>query len=191
MKKGFTLIELLVVIAIIAILAALLMPALSRAREEARKASCKSNEHGMGVAVTLYRNANKGNFPIYGGTVAKCLGALFPDYAESQGMFDCPGGTTVPCTYDAGNEVINGYDYLLEPTVRPGSGQMMVFYGDRPASASVKLNNHSEGANALFKDTHVEWIKVSGGKMANPYVDGDDCIYDDDGVNDDCWLEDF
>ena len=190
MKKGFTLIELLVVIAIIAILAALLMPALARAREEARKAACKSNEHAVGVAVTLYRNANKGSFPARGPTNAKCLGGMFPEFAESQGIFDCPGGTTVACSYDPSELAVDNSDYTLDPTINANSGQLRVFYGDREGSAA-KLNNHSEGANALFKDTHVEWIKVSGGKMANPYVDGDDCIYDDDGVNDDCWLEDF
>ena len=48
-KKGFTLIELLVVIAIIAILAAILLPVLSEAREQARRAACKSNLHQIYV----------------------------------------------------------------------------------------------------------------------------------------------
>ena len=58
-KKAFTLIELLVVIAIIAILAALLMPALRKAREEARKASCKANLHNVGLGIATIRAAAK------------------------------------------------------------------------------------------------------------------------------------
>ena len=70
-KAGFTLIELLVVIAIIAILAALLLPALANAKEKGKRVACLSNLRQVGLALTLYTDSNGERMPsaiTYGST---------------------------------------------------------------------------------------------------------------------------
>jgi prepilin-type N-terminal cleavage/methylation domain-containing protein/prepilin-type processing-associated H-X9-DG protein len=62
-KKGFTLVELLVVIAIIAILAAMLLPALSKARQAAWASNCRANLKQMGIGIFMYTNGNSEWFP--------------------------------------------------------------------------------------------------------------------------------
>jgi len=98
-KKGFTLIELLVVIAIIAILAAMLLPALARAREQARRGVCISNLKQIGLGVHMYAQDYDESFPTYPGTdpdnwlTGQCLGLLIPKYIKDTGIFVCPSSS--------------------------------------------------------------------------------------------------
>ena len=127
MKKLFTLIELLVVIAIIAILAAMLLPALGKAREKAEAISCTSNLKQIAMGMTMYLTTNKNSFPVYrsayaisasGGEYTKIwFHAVYENTGEEK-LFVCPSfeKTNVSATSGINGYFVNGTTLLDNKT---------------------------------------------------------------------------
>ena len=117
-KRAFTLIELLVVIAIIAILAALLLPVLSAARQRAWTARCQSNLHQIGLGMNMFAEDNNEMYPVSGGGIAwdatdaqtqnhGWMQQIF-SFAQNTNLFRCPGNAQLPAASQSPFNYFNG-----------------------------------------------------------------------------------
>jgi len=186
-SRGFTLIELLVVIAIIAVLLAIIMPAMRKIKEVARETACKSNLRNVGLAVAMYLDDFDRKIPNTGssnqhqwfeadgltyrkpGSSGTYWGIYYRDYIKDQTkIFGCPSfqstaGTRLIYTY-SGSEKSTDSDYVIQ-------------------NAAFGLNHHdrarhNRNTNTIYR--LAEFLYASDHAEPRPDGNPDDCFHNND-----------
>jgi len=184
-KRGFTLIELLVVIAIIAILASILFPVFSKAREKARQTQCQNNLRQIAIAISMYAQEHDESLPTAGGVwkQIKLTSAMTDNTALAQAAASsvtrCPNLTSKPNGY-VYNVQLDGVGLgdtrITDPTSvmlvadgQHGTGAANVAFSQADIATTRHANNFItaalDGHVTIFKSTDTTW---NGGGMALP-----------------------
>ena len=176
MKRAFTLVELLVVLAIIAVLAALILPVLGRARESARATACLSNLHQIGLALQIYVQENHNKLPVMRDaptdpavaatnmfpTINKVLLAQFGNTnvlccpSDFQQLFETTGSSY------SWNSLLNGEDadHLVVFGLQFNPHQIPVVFDKADFH---KARGPNKAVNYLYADGHIKNLLAIGG----------------------------
>ena len=182
-QRAFTLIELLVVIAIIAILAAMLLPAIARAKDQAWSTKCLNNYRQIGIACTMYANDHNDALPLSAHQGASWVGSL-QSYLAGTNLWRCPRDQNKTRLYSSAindfllppvpGETRKDYSknstlpcacatFLMGETKTNATGDHFHFadpfeggYAPPFFAAQVDVERHKKSANYLYVDGHVE-----------------------------------
>ncbi len=197
---GFTLIELLVVIAIIALLAAILFPVFSRARENARRSSCQSNLKQIGIGVmqyvqdyddyfpTLHNDTGAGSFAGNGNldTGEEAWATLIQPYIKNTSVYQCPSektdGSSTPTStsytdlsYNSFFAITNGaidVKHMAEMTAPTQT--VMIF---ESPTGNARANGNGKGSNTTCKLAILPGTATTG--AAQRHLQGSNYIFAD------------